>query len=187
MVMQKKSLFVVLLALSGMLFGMPTVNATSEGKKDRGPKCLDVKKLIACDATIGNLEADNLHAKTGFIEDLQANKLTVNSDAAIHGNLVVDGCVTSKCCKNTDQINPTIINVPFNQFYSTGTASLSGTTVTGVGTSFTPDMVGGRIVFNYQTAPLVSGSWANIVGFVDANHLIVDRSLEVASSTFRIG
>jgi hypothetical protein len=126
--------------------------------------------------------------KSRFHDDVQIDKdLDVEGDTHVHGDLVVDGCVKSKCCKNTDQINPTILNVPFNQFYSTGTASQTGTTVTGVGTTFTQAMVGGRIVFNYSTEPLVSGSWANIVAVVDATHLTVDRSLNVDSSTFRIG
>lgn len=210
-----KRLFIALLAMCGMLFGMSSAVASPKEKKhsrhvhnakidklkahrarikDLQAKKICAKKLHVCDADIGNLTAES-----AFIADLQTNHLTVNGDAAIHGDLVVDGnetihgdlvvdgCVTSKCCKDTDQITPTIINVPFNLFYSTGTASQSDTIVTGVGTAFTSDMVGGRIVFNYQTAPLMSGSWANIIGFIDATHLLVDRSLEVASSTFRIG
>ncbi len=178
----KKRILTTLLALCAMISVMPQASARSCDHSSESTKKLDVTKLKARSACIKNLKAD-----TAYIDDLEAGYLTVEEDATIHGNLVVDGCITSACCKNTDQINPTIINVPFNLFYSGGTASQSGTTVTGYGTAFRPDMAGGRIVFNYQTAPLMSGSWANIVEVVDATHLIVDRSFDVSESTFRIG
>ena len=146
----KKRIWVALIVMCGMLFGMPSASAAAKQKRDRSSassKTERVKKLHACNAKIDRLKADNelvdtlqaktvitnklysydaqivnLNGKNAAIENLQAKDLTVDGDAEIHGSLVVDGCVTSKCCKNNDYINPTIINVPFSTFYSAGTA-----------------------------------------------------------------
>lgn len=64
-------------------------------------------------------------------------------------------------------------------YYSTGTASQSGATVTGVGTTFTSAMVGMQIEF-------ASGEVATITAFGSTTSLTVSPSQTVASTTFRI-
>lgn len=63
--------------------------------------------------------------------------------------------------------------------YSTGTASQSTTTVTGVGTTWTASMVGSTFVF-------ANGSKGTITGFTDATHLTLNTSQTVASQVYRI-
>lgn len=64
-------------------------------------------------------------------------------------------------------------------FYSTGTASQSGITVTGVGTTFTAAMVGMTIVFS-------TGESAVISAFTDTTHVTVGTSQTVSSTTYVI-
>lgn len=64
-------------------------------------------------------------------------------------------------------------------YYVTGTASQSTTTVTGVGTTWTSAMVGMQIVF-------VTGETATITAFGSTTSLTVDTSQTVASGTYRI-
>lgn len=67
--------------------------------------------------------------------------------------------------------------------YKDGTISQSGSTVTGVGTVFTREMVGGNIVFDSASGSLVS----NITGFVNSTTLTVTPSQTVsAGSNYRI-
>jgi hypothetical protein len=75
--------------------------------------------------------------------------------------------------------------VPLNTFsvsplaYATGTASQSGTTVTGSGTTWTSGMIGNQIVF-------ADGTSATVTGFTDATHLTVTPSQTVASQAYRM-
>lgn len=64
-------------------------------------------------------------------------------------------------------------------YYSTGTASQSGTTVTGSGTTFTALMVGMQIQY-------ASGEVATITAYTSATSLTVSPSQTVTSTTFRI-
>lgn len=64
-------------------------------------------------------------------------------------------------------------------FYSTGTASQSTTTITGVGTTFTASMVG--MEFKFAT-----GESATITGFTSATVLTASVSQTVASTTYQI-
>ena len=61
----------------------------------------------------------------------------------------------------------------YGMSYNTGTAEQSGNTVTGSGTTFTSDMVGGNIVFS-------NGLFAMITGFVSATELNVSVSQTVS-------
>jgi hypothetical protein len=61
--------------------------------------------------------------------------------------------------------------------YDIGTASQSGTTVTGAGTTFTAAMNGGRIMF-------ANGDWASITAFVSGTQLTVSPSQTVSSQAF---
>jgi hypothetical protein len=61
----------------------------------------------------------------------------------------------------------------------TGTASQSGTTVTGSGTTFTYDMVGGTIIYN-------NGLTCDIVTFVNTTTLTTTQSITASSQTFII-
>src|SRR5438876_337019 len=63
--------------------------------------------------------------------------------------------------------------------YNTGTASQSGTTVTGTGTTFTSSMVGGTIVY-------ANGITAHITAFVSATSLTTSESLTVANQAYTI-
>jgi hypothetical protein len=63
--------------------------------------------------------------------------------------------------------------------YSVGMASCSGLVISGSGTSWTSDMVGGMIVFS-------SGQRLLIVGFTDAQTLATNVSSTVASSLYTI-
>jgi hypothetical protein len=65
----------------------------------------------------------------------------------------------------------------YGSTYDIGTASQSGTTVTGVGTTFTAAMTGGRIVF-------ANNEWATITLFVSATQLTVSPSQTVSSQAF---
>lgn len=65
--------------------------------------------------------------------------------------------------------------------YNTGTASASGTVVTGAGTTFTSALVGGYIIFG--TSPAVVGK---ISGFVSATSLIVTTPITAALSNYSI-
>jgi hypothetical protein len=67
----------------------------------------------------------------------------------------------------------------FTSLYSTGTASQSGTTITGVGTTFTPDMVGSYILYS-------GGQAATISGYTSATVLSATSSQTVGSSSFAI-
>jgi len=66
-----------------------------------------------------------------------------------------------------------------NLYYDTGTASQSGTTITGVGTAFTSAMVGKQIRFD-------SGETATIIAYTSATVLTASVSQTVASSAFKI-
>jgi len=66
-----------------------------------------------------------------------------------------------------------------NLYYDTGTASQSGTTITGVGTTFTSAMVGKQIRFD-------SGETATIITYTSATSLEASVSQTVASSAFKI-
>ena len=63
--------------------------------------------------------------------------------------------------------------------YSTGTASQTATVLTGVGTTFTPLMVGGTVTF-------ANGETAVITSYISATSLIVEPSQTVASGTYSI-
>jgi len=63
--------------------------------------------------------------------------------------------------------------------YGVGTASQSGTTVTGAGTTFVPGMIGGTIVFT-------SGQTATVTGYTSATSLTVSVSQTVPSGTYNI-
>jgi hypothetical protein len=67
----------------------------------------------------------------------------------------------------------------FTSLYSTGTASQSGTTITGVGTTFTPDMIGSYILYS-------GGQAATISGYTSATVLTATSSQTVGSTTFQI-
>jgi hypothetical protein len=64
-------------------------------------------------------------------------------------------------------------------YYSTGTASQSGVTITGAGTTFTAAMVGMKIVFS-------TGETATITGFTSTTSLTVGTSQTVSSTTYVI-
>jgi hypothetical protein len=64
-------------------------------------------------------------------------------------------------------------------YYSTGTVSQSGTTVTGSGTTFTSAMVGMQIQYD-------SGETATITAYSSATSLTVSPSQTVASTTYKI-
>jgi Trk K+ transport system NAD-binding subunit len=63
--------------------------------------------------------------------------------------------------------------------YNTGTASQTGTTITGVGTAFTSSMVGGIIVFS-------GGQESFISSFISTTQLIAVQSQSIGSSTYKI-
>jgi hypothetical protein len=65
------------------------------------------------------------------------------------------------------------------QYYSTGTASQSTTTITGVGTTWTSAMVGMEFVF-------ATGESATITAFTSTTSLTVSVSQTVASTTYHI-
>lgn len=75
--------------------------------------------------------------------------------------------------------------VPLNTFsvapvaYTTGTASQSGTTVTGSGTTWTAAMVGDELVFS-------NGDHGVVTGFTDATHLTLSTSQTEASQAYRL-
>lgn len=96
---------------------------------------------------------------TGTI-DLNSSILTVSSVSS--GSLF-----TGMALYNPDTI------------YSNGTVSQTGNTVTGVGTIFTPDMVGGTIIFNDNTR-------ATITGFTNSTTLTATPSQSVLSQGFRL-
>jgi len=64
-------------------------------------------------------------------------------------------------------------------YYSAGTASQSGTTVTGVATTWTSSMVGMQIQY-------VTGEVATITAFTSVTEMTVSPSQTVASGTYRI-
>jgi len=64
-------------------------------------------------------------------------------------------------------------------YYSTGTVSQSTTVITGVGTTFTADMVGMQVQY-------VTGEVATITAFTNATTMTVSPSQTVASGTYRI-
>ncbi len=64
-------------------------------------------------------------------------------------------------------------------YYSTGTASQSGATITGVGTTWTSAMIGMQFVF-------VTGESATITAFTSTTSLTVSVSRTVSSSAYRI-
>lgn len=64
--------------------------------------------------------------------------------------------------------------------YSTGTASQSGNTITGIGTTFTSDMIGSHIVFAQN------GDGGLITGFTDATHLTAANSATYIAQAFVI-
>jgi hypothetical protein len=63
--------------------------------------------------------------------------------------------------------------------YNTGTASQSGTTITGTGTTFTSSMVGGTITYS-------NGIMAHITAFVNATSLTTTESLTVSNQAYTI-
>lgn len=64
-------------------------------------------------------------------------------------------------------------------YYNTGTASQSGTTITGVGTTWTSAMVGMQFVF-------VTGETATITAFTSTTSLTASVTQTVASAAYRI-
>jgi hypothetical protein len=71
------------------------------------------------------------------------------------------------------------LSVGNNSEYSEGTASASGTTVTGVGTTFTPSMVGGTITFE-------NGARGVINTFINTSTLTTDDVVDSAESKYTI-
>jgi hypothetical protein len=65
------------------------------------------------------------------------------------------------------------------QIYSVGTVSQAGTTITGVGTTFTTNMIGGILTF-------ANGQQVGIAGFTSATVLTADTSQTVASQNYNI-
>jgi hypothetical protein len=63
--------------------------------------------------------------------------------------------------------------------YNTGTVSASAGTVTGVGTTFTSAMVGGRLTF-------ANGQSGIITAFTDATHITIDNTNTISSTTYSI-
>ena len=60
-------------------------------------------------------------------------------------------------------------------YYTTGTVEVSGTAVTGTGTTFTASMVGMKIGFN-TTSPATVATWYTIESFTDATHITLSSS-----------
>lgn len=67
--------------------------------------------------------------------------------------------------------------------YSIGTASQTGTTVTGLGTTFTVGMVGGTIKWNYLSSPYLNSQAAIITAFTNGTTITVDRSQSVQTGS----
>lgn len=63
--------------------------------------------------------------------------------------------------------------------YLTGTVSQSGTTITGVGTTFTTSMIGGLLTY-------ANGTTVSITNFTSSTSLVCDKSLTVASQTYKL-
>lgn len=83
-----------------------------------------------------------------------------------------------------DDVNIYIYNYVTGQFYtagtnpySTGTASQSGNTVTGIGTTFTASMVGGTIYYQ-------DGTSADVTGFTSTTSLTVDVTSTKSAQTY---
>ncbi len=60
-------------------------------------------------------------------------------------------------------------------YYTTGTVEVTGTAVTGTGTTFTSSMVGMQIGFN-TTSPATVTTWYTIAAFTDSTHITLSSS-----------
>ncbi|MBX4199398.1 hypothetical protein KW789_00680, partial [Candidatus Saccharibacteria bacterium] len=101
--------------------------------------------------------------------------LTVN-DSSNNSVLTVDTAnarvgVGTSSPSNTFSVSPIV--------YSTGTASQTGTTVTGTGTTWTADMVGDEFIF-------ANTNKYTITGFTDATHLTLSGSASNGSQAYTI-
>lgn len=121
----------------------------------------------------GYLEVDNLTMVSGGTDNFTFFQ-TTNTTVFIH-NCAVQGNPT-KSGPNCTQ--------DFMHFGGTtgGTVSQSGTTITGVGTAFTADMVGATISYNGQP----SSTKAIITAYVSPTHLTTSLSQTIASTTWGI-
>jgi hypothetical protein len=111
------------------------------------------------------------------------SKLQVNGNAAIGYTASQTGPTNGLAVAGAVGVgvsNPTnLIETKGSLQYNTGTASRAGTTVTGVGTTFTSAMVGGVLVFN-------DGTTTHITAYVSATQLTVANSGTVASQSYAI-
>ncbi|MHA2068837.1 MAG: hypothetical protein ACXABY_31125 [Candidatus Thorarchaeota archaeon] len=115
------------------------------------------------------LAPGNFKEAGGSIKVLDSNNKTVDRYEIIdieESQFRVDDSTYAYFARNQD-------------FYSTGTISQSGTTVTGVGTTWTSAMVGMQILY-------ASGEVATITAFTSTTEMTVSPSQTVASTTYRI-
>jgi hypothetical protein len=131
------------------------------------------------------------------IENVNVSGGAPNLEMINCGSVICRGCVFENAsgtenvslfnsalvsCVNTSVINGTGVGVVSSSIpeYSRGTASQSGTTLTGsAGAYFNTNMVGGRIVF-------ASGVQATISAFVSPTNLTVSPSQTVTTQAYRI-
>lgn len=121
----------------------------------------------------GYLEIDNLTMVSGGSDSFTFIQ-TTNTTVFIHNNAVQGN--PTKSGPNCEQ--------DFMHFggITAGTVSQSGTTITGVGTAFTSDMVGCTIAYNGQP----SSTKAIITAYVSPTQLTTSLSQTIASTTWGI-
>lgn len=103
-------------------------------------------------------------------------RLSQSQNVFIGGNSVVPRTSMQACTVIGNQSSLNVL-----PFYSTGTASQSGTTITGVGTTFTPDMIQNYIVFGGNLA-----TTTRIIGYTSTTVLTAEVSQTVSSTTIEM-
>jgi uncharacterized coiled-coil protein SlyX len=113
-----------------------------------------------------------------------SNQLTLTSTQTAPGVLTlpnIAGVADTVLTTNLRQVskNKIMYSLQGALTHSAGTVSQSGFSVTGVGTTFTDQMIGGVIEF-------ASGQWAIVSGFVSATSITVTPSQTVGSTSYTL-
>jgi hypothetical protein len=135
------------------------------------------------DTLVGRTTTDTLTNKTltGTTNTIDANNLRNGSTwvTSLSGSAPVQHQLLSYNGTNAVWQSPLFAYIATQlNAYSTGTVAQSGIVVTGTGTTFTADMVGGLLFFTGNPNPV------QVVGFLSATGLAVDISQTITSTSY---
>lgn len=159
-------------------------NTTGSGNTALGQWAGDLNTTGSNNTSIGARAGDVDPAVPQFVSGASLQNATMigyGAQSQISNSLILGGQVANQVNVGIGTTSPTnVLSVsPYQYFDNATTASQTGTTVTGVGTTFTSSMVGSEIVW-------ADGSKATITAFGSTTSLTVTPSQTISSQKFRI-